>query len=97
MRLLTEQRRRNTNSLPLPQLTHVAVLFLVGSLLIPSLLPWWLVSKNNDAGTERLHTYKSQNLSIDPLCEQPLSAAQDNRMNHEPVPIDEIMLHQRVH
>lgn len=54
-----------------------------------------MVGKDNNARTECLCIYQFQNLLLTPVSEETLSAPQDNRVNHEPVLVDEVMLHQR--
>ncbi len=54
-----------------------------------------LVGKDNNARTEHLCIYQLQNPLLAPVSEETLSAPQDNGVNHEPVLVDEVMLHQR--
>src|SRR5262245_37350647 len=54
----------------------------------------WLVDERNDARTERLCVYKSQRRRA-PLAKQTLSVPQPNRIDQQPIFIDQVMLHQR--
>ena len=54
----------------------------------------WLVGKSNNAGTERLCFDKFQG-RVAPVLEEAFTASQHNRIDQEPILINEIVWHQR--
>jgi hypothetical protein len=55
------------------------------------------VGEDNDARTQRLRICEPQNFRIAFVLEEPFSAAYDDGKDHEPILVDQVVLHQRVH
>src|SRR5829696_9354573 len=55
------------------------------------------VSENYDARVERLRVHKFQKGGVESIPEETFPTSQDDGKNHDPVLVDEAILHQRVH
>src|SRR5215217_1963412 len=62
-----------------------------------TLLSCRMISENDDSRTERLRIDELQRRLVDPDPEETFPASYNNRKDHEPVLVDEVVLHQRVH
>src|SRR5450631_3655868 len=51
-----------------------------------------LVLKNDDAGAECLRMSQLEGLLFGALCEQPPARAQDERVHHQPITVDDVLV-----
>ena len=56
----------------------------------------WLVRQRNDASTQCPCLYESEFLLLAAFSEETLSLPHHNRMDQQPILIDEIMLHEQI-